>query len=69
VEIWTFCGTFGIFLSLFLLFMRFLPMICAFEVKAVTPAADPHLHHPGSEEPTGPAVGVLGDHAAKEGHH
>ena len=28
VEIWTFIGTFGIFLSLFLLFMRFLPMIC-----------------------------------------
>ena len=42
VEIWTFIGTFGIFLSLFLLFMRFLPMICMFEVKLVTPAADPH---------------------------
>jgi molybdopterin-containing oxidoreductase family membrane subunit len=48
VEIWTFIGTFGIFLSLFLLFVRFLPMICAFEVKAVTPAADPH-HHPAKE--------------------
>jgi len=46
VEIWTFVGTFGIFLSLFLLFMRFLPMICAFELKAVTPAADPHRHSP-----------------------
>jgi len=33
--------------------MRFLPMICAFEVKAVTPAADPHSH----------------PHPAKEGHH
>jgi molybdopterin-containing oxidoreductase family membrane subunit len=43
-EIWTFIGTFGIFLSLFLLFMRFLPMICMFEVKAVTPDADPHQH-------------------------
>ena len=48
IEIWTFIGTFGIFLSLFLLFMRFLPMICAFEVKAVTPEADPH-HHPKKE--------------------
>jgi molybdopterin-containing oxidoreductase family membrane subunit len=47
-EIWTFVGTFGIFLSLFLLFMRFLPMICMFEVKAVTPDADPH-HHPKKE--------------------
>ena len=45
VEIWTFVGTFGIFLSLFLLFMRFLPMICMFEVKLVTPEADPH-HEP-----------------------
>jgi len=42
VEIWTFIGTHGIFLSLFLLFMRFLPMIAMSEVKIVTPAADPH---------------------------
>lgn len=42
VEIWTFIGTFGIFLSLFLLFMRFLPMIAVSEVKIVVPEADPH---------------------------
>ena len=48
VEIWTFIGTFGIFLSLFLLFMRFLPMIAMSEVKIVLPEADPHQHHPGS---------------------
>jgi molybdopterin-containing oxidoreductase family membrane subunit len=41
-EILTFIGTFGIFLSLFLLFMRFLPMIAISEVKLVTPAANPH---------------------------
>ena len=46
VEIWTFIGTFGIFLSLFLLFMRFLPMIAASEVKLVVPEADPHFHPP-----------------------
>jgi Ni/Fe-hydrogenase subunit HybB-like protein len=45
-EILTFVGTFGIFLSLFLLFMRFLPMIAISEVKGVTPEADPHHHHP-----------------------
>lgn len=45
-EILTFVGTFGIFLSLFLLFMRFLPMIAISEVKGVTPEADPHNHHP-----------------------
>jgi molybdopterin-containing oxidoreductase family membrane subunit len=44
VEIWTFAGTFGIFLSLFLLFMRFLPMIAISEVKIVVPDADPHQH-------------------------
>jgi molybdopterin-containing oxidoreductase family membrane subunit len=46
-EILTFVGTFGIFLTLFLLFMRFLPMIAISEVKGVTPEADPHHNnHP-----------------------
>ncbi len=47
VDIWTFTGTFGIFLTLFLVFLRWLPMICIFEVKAVLPEADPHhgAHH------------------------
>lgn len=44
VEVWTFAGTFGIFLSLFLLFMRFLPMIAISEVKIVVPEANPHYH-------------------------
>ena len=34
---WTFAGTFGLFLTLFLLFIRFLPMIAIAEVKGVTP--------------------------------
>jgi molybdopterin-containing oxidoreductase family membrane subunit len=42
VDICTFVGTFGLFTTLFLLFIRFLPMICMFEVKAVLPEADPH---------------------------
>jgi molybdopterin-containing oxidoreductase family membrane subunit len=42
VDICTFVGTFGLFGTLFLLFIRFLPMICMFEVKAVLPEADPH---------------------------
>jgi Ni/Fe-hydrogenase subunit HybB-like protein len=44
VDVLTFVGTFGFFLALFLLFMRFLPMIAISEVKGVTPQADPH--HP-----------------------
>ena len=53
VDLWQFIGTFGLFLTLFLLFMRFLPLIAIAEVKGVTPYADPH--HP------------LG--GAKGGHH
>ena len=45
VDIWTFVGTFGLFMSLFLLFIRFLPMIAIAEVKGVTPQADPHSGH------------------------
>lgn len=42
VEIWTFIGTHGFFLMLFLLFIRFLPVIAMSEVKGVLPEADPH---------------------------
>ncbi len=48
-EIGLFVGTFGIFLTLFLLFMRFLPMVTIFEVKTVLPEADPH-HHPNTHK-------------------
>jgi Ni/Fe-hydrogenase subunit HybB-like protein len=44
VDVCTFIGSFGLFFTLFLLFMRFLPMIAISEVKAITPQADPH--HP-----------------------
>ena len=45
VDIWTFVGTIGLFLFLFLLFIRFLPVVAMAEVKGVTTKADPH-HHP-----------------------
>ncbi len=44
VDICTYLGTFGLFFTMFLLFIRFLPMIAVSEVKGVIPAADPH--HP-----------------------
>ncbi|HTI71322.1 MAG TPA: NrfD/PsrC family molybdoenzyme membrane anchor subunit [Candidatus Limnocylindria bacterium] len=44
VDVFTFVGSFGLFMTLFLLFIRFLPAIAIGEVKAVTPQADPH--HP-----------------------
>jgi molybdopterin-containing oxidoreductase family membrane subunit len=51
VDIWTFIGTLGIFTSLFLLFIRFLPMIAMSEVKIVLPEADAHAHSPNGHHP------------------
>ena len=41
-------GSFGLFFTMFLLFIRFLPMISMTEVKAVLPQADPHYNHNSS---------------------
>jgi len=41
----TYAGTFGLFFTLFLLFVKFLPMVAISEVKGVLPEADPHHHH------------------------
>ncbi len=43
----TLVGSFGLFFTLFLLFVRFLPMVAMAEVKAVLPAANPHLGDEG----------------------
>ena len=40
-----FAGTFGLFLTLFMLFIRYLPMMALSEIKGVTPSADPHGEH------------------------
>jgi molybdopterin-containing oxidoreductase family membrane subunit len=44
-TVWDFCtliGSFGLFFTLFCLFVRFLPMVAMAEVKQVTPAARAH---------------------------
>ncbi|HLT48491.1 MAG TPA: NrfD/PsrC family molybdoenzyme membrane anchor subunit, partial [Rubricoccaceae bacterium] len=56
-------GTFGLFSTLFLLFLRFVPMVAIAEVKNVLPQADPHFYghgdgHHGHLEPVG-ATGAL----------
>ena len=43
VDQWTFIGTFGFFMMLFLLFLRFLPVMAIGEVKGVLPQSDPHF--------------------------
>ena len=53
VDILTFVGTFGLFMTLFLLFVRYLPAICIFEVKGVTPQADPHAKEGGADKVEG----------------
>ncbi|PWB73654.1 hydrogenase [candidate division GN15 bacterium] len=40
-------GSFGLFFTLFLLFVKFLPVIAMSEIKTVLPAADPHSHSSG----------------------
>jgi molybdopterin-containing oxidoreductase family membrane subunit len=47
VDIGIFVGSLGIFTTLFLLFMRFLPVFAMAELKAVMPQADPHAHDEG----------------------
>lgn len=48
VDICMYIGTFGIFFTLFLLFLRYLPMVAIAEVKATIPEADPH-HYEGEK--------------------
>ncbi len=45
VDVGMFIGSFGLFFTLFLIFLRFVPMIAMAEVKAVLPQADPHFYH------------------------
>lgn len=41
-------GTFGLFFTFFLLFLRFAPMVAISEVKNVLPQSDPHFYHKSS---------------------
>ena len=51
-------GSFGLFFTLFSLFVRFLPMVAMAEIKAVTPEANPHYHPPEGH-----------DHGAQDAAH
>jgi molybdopterin-containing oxidoreductase family membrane subunit len=46
-DVAAFVGSFGLFLTMFCLFARFVPMVALAEVKAVLPQADPH-HRKGA---------------------
>ena len=55
-DIGAFVGSFGLFFTMFHLFVRFLPMVAMAEVKSVLPAADPH-HVPEDAAKAGHATG------------
>jgi molybdopterin-containing oxidoreductase family membrane subunit len=67
-DVSTFVGSFGLFFTLFLLFIRFLPAIAIAEVKTVMPQADPH-YHPEGHGAHGEGHGAHHGEAAHEGGH
>ncbi len=56
-----FIGTFGLFFTLFLLFLRFVPAVAMFEVKGVSPHA--HAGHGHGPESNTEALSSTGAHA------
>ncbi|MGD9688608.1 MAG: NrfD/PsrC family molybdoenzyme membrane anchor subunit [Phycisphaerales bacterium] len=62
VDILTFTGSLGTFLTLYLLFMKFLPQFAMSEIKNVMPQASPHYHPPASGHGAGMHAGA--HHAA-----
>ena len=59
VDVLTFLGSFGLFMTFFLLFIRFLPVIAIAEIKAVMPQANPHPH--GHHDDSHPSEGEEGE--------
>ncbi len=53
VDLAMLAGSFGLFMTLFLLFCRYLPIIAIAEVKAVMPQANPHAHSHGQRRAEG----------------
>jgi molybdopterin-containing oxidoreductase family membrane subunit len=53
VDVLTFTGTIGVFFLMYLIFIRFLPMIAIAEIRSVLPEANPHapptVIHNGAE--------------------
>ncbi len=76
VDIGIFVFSCAMFLTFFLLFMRFLPMFALSELKAVTPQANPHPehedghgdHHGGDAAGHGPQAHATPGHGGKGGH-
>jgi Ni/Fe-hydrogenase subunit HybB-like protein len=55
-------GSFGLFFTMFCLFVRFLPIVATAEVKTVLPQADPHAHPAPERTPVGKRLAEEGAH-------
>jgi Ni/Fe-hydrogenase subunit HybB-like protein len=64
VEVCTLLGSIGLFMTLFLLFCRYLPMIAMAEIKAIMPAAHEHAPHGGNGQDEPHARGDAGPASA-----
>jgi molybdopterin-containing oxidoreductase family membrane subunit len=64
-DISLFLGTFGLFLTMFLLFLRYMPAVAIGEVKGVLPQANPHAHDDHAHAPATKAASS--DHGATSG--
>ncbi|MBL4687790.1 MAG: polysulfide reductase NrfD [Nannocystaceae bacterium] len=60
-DVATLLGSFGLFFTLFLLFVRFLPLIALSEIKSILPQANPHYKAPktGGDSVSKSATGVV----------
>ena len=58
IDILTYLGTFGLFFTLFLLFVRLVPMIAIAEVKGNLPGAHPDMHAIQAHDEAPDAVGA-----------
>jgi Ni/Fe-hydrogenase subunit HybB-like protein len=72
IDIGCFLGSLGLFFTLFALFIRWVPQVAMFEVKAILPGAQPrHLPSPHAERPAQPRhqPHLPGEQHAHPGHH
>ncbi|TAK25232.1 MAG: hydrogenase [Myxococcaceae bacterium] len=68
IDITTYMGSLGLFFTLFLLFLRWVPMIAIAELKSILPEADPHFGEHHDEAHEGDSHGEPALATSAEGH-
>ena len=67
VDLLQLLGSFGLFFALYLLFVKYVPVIAMAEIKAILPEADPH-YHPEHGHDAGHGDSHAATRLAKEAH-